>query len=99
MGSIGRKNRSHHSAWPLTCKCESEIRKEVSLSPQLLNAEKRFGFERITRVDNTLLMAIQREWQDYPKDHVKLVLKTKILGNGELFTTKGQTNQRLGGHV
>ena len=39
----------------------------------MLNVETRFGFEGITRVGNTLWMVTQREWQDDPKDHVKLV--------------------------
>ena len=40
---------------------------------RLLNVETSFGFEEIIRVGNTLWMVIQREWQDDPKDHVKLV--------------------------
>ena len=50
-------------------------------------------------MQNALWMVIQREWQDDSKDHVKLLSYTPILGNGELFTTKGQTKQKLGGHV
>ena len=50
-------------------------------------------------MQNALWMVIQREWQDDPKDHVKLLSYTPILGGGELVTTKGQTKQKLGGDV
>ncbi|WP_171173019.1 esterase-like activity of phytase family protein [Ruegeria sp. HKCCD8929] len=56
---------------------------EVGLPPELMAVEKRFGFEGITRVGDTLWMAVQREWKDDPKHHVKLVaynLKTKEWG-------------------
>ena len=35
--------------------------------------ERRFGFEGITKVGDWLWMAVQREWADDPKNHVKLV--------------------------
>ena len=38
-----------------------------------MNAERRFGFEGITKVGDTLWMAVQREWDDDPKNHAKLV--------------------------
>jgi len=47
---------------------------------RLLNVETRFGFEGITRVGNTLWMVTQREWQDDPKDVVKLVSYTMDSG-------------------
>jgi hypothetical protein len=50
-----------------------EIKKEVALPAELLAVEKRFGFEGVTRVGDTLWMATQREWKDDPKNHVKLV--------------------------
>jgi hypothetical protein len=50
-----------------------EIKKEVALPEELLAVEKRFGFEGVTRVGDTLWMATQREWKDDPKNHVKLV--------------------------
>ena len=52
---------------------QNKTKKEVSLPPQLLNVQTRFGFEGITRVGNTLWMFIQREWQDDPKDQAKLL--------------------------
>ncbi len=46
---------------------------EIGLPPELMAVEKRFGFEGITKVGDTLWMAVQREWKDDPKNHVKLV--------------------------
>ncbi len=46
---------------------------EVSLPAELLANETRFGFEGITKVGDTLWMAVQREWADDPADHVKLI--------------------------
>lgn len=56
---------------------------EIGLPAELMAVEKRFGFEGITKVGDTLWMAVQREWKDDPKDHVKLVaynLETKEWG-------------------
>ena len=49
------------------------IKAEIGLPPELMATEIRFGFEGITRVGDTLWMAVQREWKDDPKNHVKLV--------------------------
>ncbi|MEX0329238.1 MAG: esterase-like activity of phytase family protein [Ruegeria sp.] len=46
---------------------------EIGLPPELMAVEKRFGFEGITKVGDTLWMAVQREWKDDPDNHVKLV--------------------------
>jgi hypothetical protein len=46
---------------------------EIGLPPELMAVEQRFGFEGITRVGDTLWMAVQREWADDPEHHVKLV--------------------------
>ncbi|NOD65500.1 MULTISPECIES: esterase-like activity of phytase family protein [unclassified Ruegeria] len=56
---------------------------EIGLPPELMAVEKRFGFEGITKVGDTLWMAVQREWKDDPENHVKLVaynLETKEWG-------------------
>lgn len=56
---------------------------EIGLPPELLNFEKRFGFEGITKVGDTLWMAVQREWKDDAANTVKLVaynLETKEWG-------------------
>jgi len=45
--------------------------------------ETRFGFEGITKVGDTLWMAVQREWSDDPKNHSKLAgynIETKEWG-------------------
>ncbi|PIE11893.1 MAG: alkaline phosphatase [Rhodobacterales bacterium] len=52
---------------------EGEIKDEIAFPAELLAVEKRFGSEGITKVGDTLWIAIQREWKDDPKDHVKLV--------------------------
>ena len=56
---------------------------EIGLPAELMAVEKRFGFEGITKIGNTLWMAVQREWKDDPANHVKLVsynLETKEWG-------------------
>lgn len=50
-----------------------EITQEVMLPEALLANELRYGFEGVTKIGDTLWMAIQREWKDDPKNHVKLV--------------------------
>ncbi len=52
---------------------EGEIQKEIPFPAELMAVEKRFGSEGITRIGDTLWIAIQREWNDDPKNHVKLV--------------------------
>lgn len=59
------------------------LKGEIGIPPELAAVEKRFGFEGITKVGDTLWMAVQREWKDDPKNHVKLVaynLETKEWG-------------------
>lgn len=56
---------------------------EIGIPAELSAVEKRFGFEGITKVGNTLWMAVQREWKDDPANHVKLIaynLETKEWG-------------------
>ena len=52
---------------------EGAIGEEVAFPPELLAGETRFGAEGVTRIGDTLWIAIQREWGDDPADHVKLV--------------------------
>ncbi|WP_429808713.1 esterase-like activity of phytase family protein [Ensifer sp. B1-9] len=56
---------------------KGEIKKEIALPEALRVGETRFGFEGITVVgegdDQTLWMAVQREWKDDEKGFVKLV--------------------------
>ena len=49
------------------------IKAEVAFPAELLAGEKRFGAEGITRIGDTLWVAIQREWGDDPKGMVKLL--------------------------
>lgn len=62
---------------------DGEIQEEIALPAELLAVEKRFGFEGITKIGDTLWIAVQREWKDDPENHVKLVaynLKTEEWG-------------------
>jgi len=56
---------------------KGEIKKEIALPEALRAGETRFGFEGITVIgqgdDQTLWMAVQREWKDDEKGFVKLV--------------------------
>ncbi|MBD9622647.1 esterase-like activity of phytase family protein [Ensifer sp. ENS06] len=56
---------------------KGEIKKEIALPEALRAGETRFGFEGITVVgegdEQTLWMAVQREWKDDEKGFVKLV--------------------------
>ena len=54
-------------------KANGQIKEEIALPAELLAVEKRFGFEGITLVGDTLWMAVQREWADDDKGFVKLV--------------------------
>ncbi|WP_425074290.1 esterase-like activity of phytase family protein [Sagittula sp. S175] len=49
------------------------IDKEIGLPTELMSVETRFGFEGITKIGDTLWVAVQREWKDDPKNTVKLV--------------------------
>lgn len=85
VASEGRTDRViPHAIYHITADGLIKDRKgEIGLPPELMAAEKRFGFEGITRVGDTLWMAVQREWKDDPKNHVKLVsynLETKEWG-------------------
>lgn len=51
---------------------DGSIREEISFPPELLAVEKRFGAEGVTRVGDTLWIAIQREWGDDARGTVKL---------------------------
>lgn len=52
---------------------DGEIVEQVPFPAELLAVEKRFGSEGVTKVGNTLWIAIQREWKDDPDGMVKLV--------------------------
>jgi DNA-binding beta-propeller fold protein YncE len=72
LGSEGRTDRLFpHAIFNVDAK--GEIKQEISLPPELLAHEFRFGIEGITLNDGTLWMAIQRPWKDDPEGRVKLV--------------------------
>jgi len=50
-----------------------EIEAEIAFPPELQAVQKRFGSEGVTRIGDTLWIAIQREWADDEKGTVKLV--------------------------
>jgi hypothetical protein len=52
---------------------DGAIEDYIALPNELLAVEQRFGFEGITRVDDMLYMAVQREWRDDPENHVKVL--------------------------
>lgn len=52
---------------------DGEIEAEIPFPAELLAVEARFGSEGITRVGDTLWIAIQREWADDADNTVKLV--------------------------
>ncbi|PRY25501.1 phytase-like protein with esterase activity [Aliiruegeria haliotis] len=72
IASEGRTDRViPHAIYRLGA--DGEIQQEIGLPAELMAVERRFGFEGITRIGDSLWMAVQREWRDDPKDHVKLV--------------------------
>lgn len=60
---------------------DGEIEQSIPLPAELLAVERRFGFEGITMVGDTLWMAVQREWGDDPENHVKLVAYNTVTGD------------------
>ena len=52
---------------------DGAIQKEIAFPSELIAVEKRFGSEGVTRIGDTLWIAIQREWGDDAKGTVKLV--------------------------
>lgn len=85
IASEGRTGRViPHAIYHVDATGEIQFRSgEIGLPPELMAVERRFGFEGITKVGDTLWMAVQREWADDPKHHVKLVaynLETKEWG-------------------
>ncbi len=72
LASEGRTDRMiPHGLYHVNA--DGEIEKQVPFPPELLAVERRFGSEGITRIGDTLWIAIQRQWKDDPKNTVKLV--------------------------
>ncbi|MEO1024571.1 MAG: esterase-like activity of phytase family protein [Pseudomonadota bacterium] len=75
IASEGRTDRViPHAIYHVDASGEIQFRSgEIGLPPELMAVERRFGFEGITKIGDTLWMAVQREWADDPEHHVKLV--------------------------
>ncbi|GAA3866751.1 esterase-like activity of phytase family protein [Celeribacter arenosi] len=72
VASEGRTDRViPHALYHVNAK--GEIKEEIGLPAELMAVEKRFGFEGITKIGDTLWMAVQREWGEDPENTVKLV--------------------------
>ncbi|WP_420824296.1 esterase-like activity of phytase family protein [Tropicibacter alexandrii] len=72
IASEGRTDRMvPHGLYHVNAK--GEIKQEVAFPAELLAVEKRFGAEGVTRVGDTLWIAIQRNWGDDAGNDVKLV--------------------------
>ncbi|MCY0148140.1 esterase-like activity of phytase family protein [Hoeflea sp. G2-23] len=72
LASEGRTDRMvPHALYHVNAK--GVIKQEISLPEELLAQEKRFGFEGIARLGDTLWMPVQRPWHDDAKNEVKLV--------------------------
>ncbi|MEM0935092.1 MAG: esterase-like activity of phytase family protein [Pseudomonadota bacterium] len=52
---------------------DGAIEDYIALPEALLNVERRFGFEGITKVGDMLYLAVQREWRDDPDNHAKVL--------------------------
>lgn len=72
LASEGRTDRlTPHAIYHVNAK--GEIKKEIAFPDTLLAEEIRFGAEGITRIGDTLWIAIQRAWKNDRKNTVKLV--------------------------
>ncbi|KQV43297.1 MULTISPECIES: esterase-like activity of phytase family protein [unclassified Rhizobium] len=76
LASEGNSDKLYAHAL-LQVDAKGKIKKEVAIPAELRAGETRFGFEGITSIgegdDQTLWMAVQREWKDDDKGFVKLV--------------------------
>ncbi len=72
VASEGRTDRMvPHGLYHINA--DGEIEEEIALPAELLAVEKRYGFEGVTMIGDTLWMAVQREWADDADNVVKLV--------------------------
>lgn len=72
IASEGRPGRLvPHAIYNVNAK--GQIKKEIPFPAELLDVSKRWASEGITRVGDTLWIAIQRQWKDDPENTVKLV--------------------------
>jgi hypothetical protein len=66
IASEGRTDRVVPHALYHVERRQARSGREIGLPPELMAVERRFGFEGITKVGDTLWMAVQREWKDDP---------------------------------
>lgn len=72
IASEGRSDRLvPHALYHVNA--EGGIEDYIALPEELLAVERQFGFEGVTRVDDTLYIAVQREWRDDPDNHAKVL--------------------------
>ena len=72
LASEGRTDRlTPHALFHVDAK--GKILEEVAFPEALLASEIRYGAEGVTKVGDTLWVAIQREWKDDPAGQVKLL--------------------------
>ena len=72
LASEGRSDRLvPHALYHVDA--EGEIDEQIPFPPELLAHETRYGAEGVTKIGNTLWLAIQRPWGDDPENTVKLV--------------------------
>lgn len=72
VASEGRPARGRwHAIYHIDA--EGEIKRTIPFPKELWAVERRHAAEGITRVGQTLWVAIQREWDDDPANHVKIV--------------------------
>ena len=72
VASEGRPNRGRaHAIYHVTA--EGEIAATIPFPKEIMAVERRWAAEGITMVGNTLWVAIQREFDDDPANHVKVL--------------------------
>ena len=72
LASEGRNDRLvPHALYHVDA--DGEIVEQIPFPPELLAHETRYGAEGVTKIGNTLWLAIQQPWGDDPKNTVKLV--------------------------
>ena len=72
VASEGRTDRLRpHAIYYV--EADGNIDDYITLPPELMAVERRFGFEGITRVDDMLYVAVQRPWADDPAWHSKVL--------------------------
>jgi alkaline phosphatase len=72
LASEGRSDRLvPHALYHVDA--EGEIKESIAFPADLLPHEIRFGAEGVTKIGDTLWVAIQREWKDDPEGQVKLL--------------------------